>query len=199
MDAIALDANNAECWQQQVAFADLARVYRHHGRMAEARDHLHLALGAHREAKHRQFEAGTLEALVVVCARLGEFAEALQHADRAVQLCAGRDPYQEGVLRVELAEVLAVLGRLDEALASFRLGLVLFRQTGNADGESHALAGIGDVHRRMGRYAEALESLNQAQSVATSNRQLVREGRSRLRLGELYRELGLLDDALTNL
>ncbi|SDZ54978.1 DNA-binding transcriptional activator of the SARP family [Saccharopolyspora shandongensis] len=179
--------------------ADLAATYLELGRGAEAREHLYRALEFHRRTGDRALETSTLESLGVVCFRLGEFDEALQHLRKGASLCAGRDPYREGVLRSNLGNALAAKGFLHEALASLQTGLELSRQAGNIDGESSALADIGDAHRRLGDHEAALEYLHRALELAADHGLTPKVAYANHRLGKAYRELGCYSEATANL
>jgi DNA-binding SARP family transcriptional activator/tetratricopeptide (TPR) repeat protein len=195
--AAAIDAQDSV--GEAVTRTDLAAAYLNQGRGADAREHLYRALKFHRDTGDRVLETSTLGSLGIVCYRLGEFREALQHFRFAASLCAGLDPYREGMLRINAGNALAAIGFLDDALDSFRRGLELSRQAGNADGECSGLADIGEVHRRIGNYGDAIEFLQRALDLAVEHDMAPKVAYAQHRLGKTYRELGRYDEAMTNL
>ncbi|MGP4016896.1 BTAD domain-containing putative transcriptional regulator [Saccharopolyspora sp. 5N708] len=179
--------------------ADLAAAYLDQGRGADACEHLYRALDFHRATGDRVLETSSLESLGTLCFRLGEFHEALQHYRLGASLCAGLDPYREGVLRINVGKALAALGFVDESLESLHRGIELSREAGNTDGECCGLADIGEAHRRTGNYAQAVDFLRRAVALAVEHGLEPRVAYARHRLGKTYRELGRYDDAMTNL
>ncbi|MCI2421200.1 tetratricopeptide repeat protein [Saccharopolyspora sp. K220] len=184
---------------EAVTRADLAAAYLDQGRGADAREHLYRALEFHRATGDRVLETSTLESLGTLCYRLGQFREALRHFRFGASRCAGRDPYREGVLRVNVGNALAALGFVDESLESLHRGIELSRQAGNADGECCGLADVGEVHRRTGNYVQAVDFLQRAVALAVEHGLEPKVAYARHRLGKTYRELGRYDDAMTNL
>ncbi|WP_084143163.1 BTAD domain-containing putative transcriptional regulator [Amycolatopsis taiwanensis] len=170
----------------------------HRGRTEEARGHLLLALELHREAGFKSFEIGPLEGLIVTCSRLGEFAEALRHANRALTLCTEHAPQLEATVLGSVGHVLTLLGQFDDAMGVFRKALALSRQAGSADGEIRALAGIGDLHRRMGCHTEAIAELERALVLGHEAVPITEVARSRHVVGNVYRGLSRFDAALAN-
>ena len=110
------------------------------------------ALGALRERQGRYAEA------------LGEFAACVDRDLRA------HGPWDEGVARGygSVGGAYAGLGRLPEALAMHHKDLEIRRRAGAAAGAAAAaglarpLYNLGETCRRLGRYAEALEYLEEA-------------------------------------
>ncbi|MDA3648605.1 tetratricopeptide repeat protein [Saccharopolyspora indica] len=179
--------------------ADLAATYLDLGRGAEAREHLYRALEFHRSAGDREMETSTLESLGIACFRLGEFDEALQHFRDATELCTGDDPFRQGVLHSGTGNTLAAKGFLPDALTCLNTGLELSRRAGDIDGQSIALADIGDAHRRLGDHQAALDFLDQALELAMSHGLTPKVAYARHRIGKVYRELGRYPEATANL
>lgn len=169
------------------------------GRGDQARPHLDRALELHRAAGDWVLKAATLAWLSRVCHRLGHYDDALEHARRAVELCAERDPYNESLLHEHIGLVLVTLGRLDEAMASYQRRLSLSELTDGEPGQSVVLTNIGDVHRRLGEYDEALSWLDRALAIALDLGAPSQEAYVYHRLGVAYREAGRPEDAISAL
>jgi len=82
-----------------------------------------------------------------ILARRGEHVEAERLARDAVELCAGTDMLSATAdARLDLAEVLAASGRVDEAHAELRAAEELYRAKGHTVGVGWALARAAELH-----------------------------------------------------
>jgi tetratricopeptide (TPR) repeat protein len=169
------------------------------GEYLAAYDHLTKALTLHETVGDGAWQTGTLSSLGFACCRLGEFREALDHFQRAELLCRDSDALQESILLINAGTALGRLGRIDEAMASYRQGLELSRAAGVPEAESCVLAHTGDTYRELGRHDEALELLQHALTVAVEN-QLVPKVVCVLHyLGNVYLETGRTEEGFASL
>lgn len=96
----------------------------------------------------------------------GRFAEAEEHADRAIELFerAG-DPAGLAESHLRLSWVVAKQHRYDEALGHARRALELYRATGDRARQPLALNAVGWYQALLGRYREALAHCREALSL----------------------------------
>jgi tetratricopeptide (TPR) repeat protein len=115
---------------------------------------------------------------------------------RAAQLCG--EQTAEARLRNQLAVALRNLGRLDEATAQTRLVLDL---AGDHDlgSRATALRRLGHIHRLKGEFDLALRYFRDSLDVETRHARVRGIGLAHRRIGELFIEMGRIDEAIAEL
>jgi DNA-binding SARP family transcriptional activator/DNA-binding XRE family transcriptional regulator len=95
----------------------IAEAYRDLGDLDPAADHARQAIALAREAAFQPFEISARSTLATVLVRLGDSGQGLAEHARARELAGeAGDPAQQAEVLMDLAESLAWLGRLEEAL-----------------------------------------------------------------------------------
>ena len=115
----------------------------------------------HRGALPGFFQAWPHAWLGLLLSHLGRFEQALQHAERAMQI-AGRMNHPHTLIEAHaaLGAVSLERGDLQEAERVFEQGIALLRRGSARD--VNLLSGLGYVHALSGRLAEALPLLEEA-------------------------------------
>ncbi|AXB44063.1 AfsR/SARP family transcriptional regulator [Amycolatopsis albispora] len=172
----------------------LGHVQAQLGKLDEARESLELALGFSREAADIRSEAHCRLAYVFACSIHGEYQEAVEHGQRALELFRelGEPVWQAEALN-SLGTNRASLGATGEARACLESALELFRAHGYVHGEAVSLHGLGDLARRTGNPAEALEHLGRA--LELNGRNSFMAANILEATGQAHADLGRLDDA----
>ncbi|TCP53578.1 DNA-binding SARP family transcriptional activator [Tamaricihabitans halophyticus] len=182
-------------------FLGAAMIYQSQPHLAV--EHLDRALELHKSNGERHLEMSTLGWLANVYYRLGKFEKALDYNMRAAPLVGSNEPdmHREVRIRNNAGLLLATLGRFPEALDNYQRALDVARQSDltDSEGESVALANMGDSYRQLGRHDEALEILRRALRIAMERGQLPQQAYVRHRLGLAYRDHGLVEQALPQL
>jgi len=107
----------------------------------------------------------------------------------------GEDPVETGDEALARARALYTSGGPTAALTAYHEALALYRDSGNELGEAITLGLIGNCHKRLGNYDQALDLLGRA---LTKKRQLgnrLEEGKTLTHLGLVYWELADYDTA----
>ena len=148
-------------------------------------------------------EASSLFHLSVALRRLGRYEEALEQAQAAVSLHAGVAPHGETSQQVAtaveqarwhngIALIHRQLGHLEEAAASYRQALELWRQAGSAMGKAMTLHNLASLEDRMGHHGAAEDLYGQALELWTELEQPVRRGVTLGSLAILHKKQGRL-------
>jgi len=129
-------------------------------KLGEARQHLERARDCFEDAAvaERLVEARTNLALLML--NSGEFESALAELTASVPPA----PHGAAAARVECQRALAYqrLGRTDDALESYRRGLVAMRRAGDGEGEARVLSNRAVLHTFGGRFQAARADLRRA-------------------------------------
>jgi tetratricopeptide (TPR) repeat protein len=94
----------------------------------------------------------------------GDPERALELKRHAIEILERVSPASRllAATHTDIADVLLMLGRLDEAEASARKGLALRREIGRASGIAHALGGLAEVESARGQLEQGLETYREA-------------------------------------
>jgi|GEM_PF-1088690 len=171
-------------------------------RMSNRGDLLALAHEALALAKEQGYEAGVARACrLIAWANFfhGNYAEAESHASQALALYRSLDdPEGEvAVLRV-LGMIYRRLGRSEESLKVFTLGLEISRSNGFRQGEIMALNGLGHLDTLAGAYDRALEHHGESMRLARQYGEPEEEANALLGLGNSHEKLGNYKAALNH-
>ncbi|MEM7587125.1 MAG: tetratricopeptide repeat protein [Acidobacteriota bacterium] len=146
-----------------------------------------------------QLEYELSRSLSIAYRRLRDFATAVDHATRAVELARADDNRQQ------LANALTARGGLygeasdyQRALESLHEALDLVTVLGAPEQISDLQGDVGSIYRRLGNYSQALEHYLAAYRAAEKSGDRASIGWSLNRLGILYRTLGQNKLALTS-
>jgi class 3 adenylate cyclase/tetratricopeptide (TPR) repeat protein len=144
------------------------------------------------------FEAWPHAWLGLLYSHLGRFSEALEHAERAMQI-AERTNHPHTVIESHgaLAGVSLERGDLDTAQRVFERGVALLRA--GSVGDANLLSGLGYAYALAGRLAEALPLLEDTVRSEVSISAMGSGLAVRMsRLAEAYLRAGRADEALTH-
>ncbi|MCL5999694.1 MAG: tetratricopeptide repeat protein, partial [Chloroflexi bacterium] len=164
---------------------------------------LHLAMGDHAQARK------DLEASFAISKRLGEDYDTFQAADGLAHLAVVESRFDDAAAYVEVASslvdavgdderiqigwlialVLAGKGEHSKALEAVEEALAKAREIGMSQSEVDCLRTKGVLYRRMKRYAEAEDLLQQCVQLCSQQQSTYREGQALFELGCLYAEL----------
>ena len=156
------------------ALKDLATLLTRQNRVNEAREQLELAYRkaiAYYETEEHDIVATVISALGNVEMQAGNFAEAHQHYERALELHRRLLPADHPFIQtsmLNLGWVLLEMNQLDESEQLFRDAIALQRKVLGADHPTLAssLRQLGGVLKRAGRLDDTERVLNEALSIA---------------------------------
>jgi len=158
-----VDRHNYRPGQFQASYG-LAGAYRDIGRYSDALAFAHRALNFARSTRFPVFEVLTLHRLGTIHLRLGEHEQAARHQHRALEMAANfTDTQLKATTLNGLAETYAAAGASAEIVRRYHLdALTAATDVGVRYEQARALDGLGDVHRRRGEYAKAIEHWQRA-------------------------------------
>jgi DNA-binding SARP family transcriptional activator/tetratricopeptide (TPR) repeat protein len=137
------------------------------GDLAEARDHLVMALRAHRRTGRRHHEAQTLMDLAALSLDEHRPKDAEAYIDASFTLVRGRSDRQtESYVRSTRGRVRLARGRIPEAIAEFEAAVDVASEVGAPYVATVAEIGLADSTRLSGRFDESLDHARTAQEVA---------------------------------
>src|SRR4051794_28199759 len=131
------------------------------GEVDAAREQFGEALPLFRQAKDRNYEAATWNALGILALNTERPGEALEPLRAALAL---RPPGTRGraVTLATLGAAYRQLGRLEEARRAYEEALPIFRGLGSIREQANCLGNLGRLEAAAGQYAAALDHFNHA-------------------------------------
>jgi tetratricopeptide (TPR) repeat protein len=170
----------------------LRLISAHEGSLAVAEKLIERA----RELEDSTIEAAALKEAGTACYLLGKMDKAEENFHQAAGILASTGD------RAQLARVYNNLGlvcrntqRLEEMVQYYRRALDIFREIGDATGERFPLGNLGLVYFERGEYERAFECFSALKASLGNKADLMIEGKVDLSIGEIYYEIGLLDEA----
>jgi diguanylate cyclase (GGDEF)-like protein len=190
----------------------LGMVYARLGDLTRAREFYEAALDRRRALGETAAAASSLNSLGVLLLRCGEQREELQPELAREDFRRARDLFDEALAKADevgdphlkalalgnIGSAVAFLGDLEQALALFHAQLDAVRAMHARHDESLCLANIGEALRRSGRYAEALEVLEDSRRIGEQLQSKARMLRACLELSRCQEALGDHRGALAN-
>lgn len=168
-------------------------------RFAESEEFQREALDIRRAVGDRRGEAGSLNALGLVCLRGRELAAAEDWFTRAAEVFAELgDTGWVATVRANLAEAHCEADRLTEAAAAVDGALETHRASGNRRGEGAALRVLSAVLRERGEPEAALAAARESVEIAVQMRHRASEGFRLLTLGHAQCAAGQFAEALAS-
>jgi len=160
----------------------LAVTSAHLGYIDQARSQLTEALAESRRLRHAYTQA-----LVLLCANwtatIAGFAERKQYAEELQAVSEADLPTFLGYGTAFLGLSLATMGKAEEGVALLTHGLAKVRGTGTVLNVPRLLMGLAETHALLGRSAEGIECLGEAQQIIEITEERANEA-------ELYRLQG---------
>jgi DNA-binding SARP family transcriptional activator/tetratricopeptide (TPR) repeat protein len=176
---------------QACAHCSLGEALTQLGSLAEARDHLHIALDLYRKLGDQVGQAACQCGTARICEARGDHIRALYHAGRALRLYrAAGDQARKAVALNGVGWYYALLGDNQRALGYCGKALELQRETGNRFGEAATLETLGYCHHQAGRHSQAVTFYQQALNAYTDADDRYFRAHTLIRLGETYRATG---------
>lgn len=163
----------------------------------EAMPLLHLAIAAARHLCDKDAEGVAVGHLATACARLGLIRDAVRHSQRAVALAtqSGNDYDLASHLQNLGAALLAEAKDLPRAERCLHEGLEAAERSKNTDAVIGCLSCLANLHRDLGRFAEAAKLYSAALQCARLVGDRLSEGNNLSNLGLVTMELGHTDEA----
>ncbi len=172
----------------------LGAILRLLGRYAEAVGCLTRSLALHREQNEPNEAGWALYELAMLCREEGNFRQAGEHAQEALNLFR-TVTYAKGEawMQMLLGEVSRGYGAYYDALGHFDLALISFRNLHSDEGCAWTLRDIGTVNEALGHHSKALADYEEA--LRLFNALGVRSGQAWVLVGQsvVYTDQGKLD------
>ncbi|OHV48677.1 transcriptional regulator, SARP family protein [Pseudofrankia sp. BMG5.36] len=149
--------------EQAMVQLNLCSVHTALGRHDLALAHIEKAVALSRGAGHRRAEIRSLDYHGRSLSRLGRHEEAVQVLQEALDLDAKMEEHQqeEGSIRVAVAQNLATMGRLDEAVDQLKLAFAIAARLSPGPGRATAAAPQTAIPRIYPMDFEAIRSLTE--------------------------------------
>ena len=127
---------------------------------------------------------------------LGDLQQAYDHLDQALDLSDAQSmPYAQALARTGLALCISLRGQLREAVRLNREAVAIWRRLGSDAGLADELNDLGFHLYALGEYDEAMGCLQEALALSRQTGLRQAEAAALVNLGELARDLALLDQA----
>ena len=128
---------------------------------------------------------------------VGDYRQALDHVDDALELCAKvKRPDLEASAQMVAANALLGLGELDPARQRCAASVECFARLGDGFRQTLALANLGNLHNALGLAAQAAATLEAALAIASRLGALSLEAYIHANRGVAQARLGQLDEAV---
>jgi tetratricopeptide (TPR) repeat protein len=167
----------------------LAVTLAHLGYIDQARSQLTEALAESRRMQHVYTQA-----LVLLCANwtatIIGFAERKQHAEELLAVSTDDLPTFLGYGTAFLGLSLTAVGEAEEGALLLTQGLTMVRATGTVLNTPLLLMALADTHALLGRHADALNCLREAQRIIETTEERVNEAELRRLHGDLISRMG---------
>ncbi|MBF8247671.1 MAG: CHAT domain-containing protein, partial [Bacteroidetes bacterium] len=135
-----------------------------------------------------------------VYSSIREYPEAIKKYRLAQLLVSAvNDERSKAEAEFKLATALFESGEDQESLEGLRRAITLYRQQGDRVKVSQALRNLGKLYRRLGQYAEAVNSIQQALGSITESQEPLLASVLKMDLGLIHRSQGDLNAALGDL
>jgi tetratricopeptide (TPR) repeat protein len=145
-------------------------------------------------------EAIALSNAGVACSGLSQFQAGLNVIERSQKLCTELKLEDLKLRnRVNRAEILLGLGKLEEALLEVNQALGVLQAQGVKEGEAQCLFLIGQIRLAQGNDAQAEDLIGQALELAVETKSRALEASVRRTLAQANKNLGHFEVALQNL
>ncbi|HJL16846.1 MAG TPA: AAA family ATPase, partial [Sandaracinaceae bacterium LLY-WYZ-13_1] len=184
--------------QAAVAFSRLARFDLDAARLAGVDALLRRALDAAIEADDKSSEIEALRLLGQLRREQGDTHGAIEALDRALAR-AGTDPAYlsaRGQTLVQKAILLWRAGHLGQSLEASAEAVVIFRRLGLKGHEAHGLSSLGVALAHKGAFEDAIQMMRASILLDREVGDRLHLGRKVSNVGQLYAELGDVDNAM---
>jgi len=163
------------------------------GQFAEARAPLEDAVAIYRETDGLEGLAGeAVRALGILCARLGQFPQAVERFGEAHELFRRiGDRKGEAAIYANLGAVNYYFGEYETSIDNSRKAEAIFRELGSRVGMAKCLANIGSAYSDLGAFREALPYHEQALEIYSQLDESNECAGTTFNIGMAYHALGV--------
>lgn len=147
----------------------LGRIYWHIDDYATSMDYYLNALKLVQTEKHPDLEISLINGLGLVQYGLENYAESLKNFKTCLEKAGEEDFTGRADANNNIAYVLHVLGRDQEAVEYGMAGLSLFNQLGTSVGKMETLHSLGAIHIALENYDQAMTFLQEGIQIARQN------------------------------
>ena len=173
----------------------LGRIYWHIDDFPASMDYYLNALKLVQSENHLDLEISLINGLGMVHYGLENYPEALEYFKSCLEKSGKDNIGGRGDANNNIAYILHLLGRDQEALEYVLEALALFKQIGNYVGMLHTLHSIGAIYSSLGNYDKAMSFLQQGIAIARQNKSQILELAYILEINRILKIHGLLDQA----
>ncbi|HLF20323.1 MAG TPA: tetratricopeptide repeat protein, partial [Bacteroidota bacterium] len=128
-----------------------------------------------------------------------EYNDAIRYYRSAMLLVSAvNDESKRAEAELKLATTLYESGELEESLEGFRRAVSIYNQQGDNQNVAIGLRSLAKLYRRLGQYAEALNSISQALETISESQEPLLVAKLRMDLALIHRAQGDLNTALAD-
>jgi diguanylate cyclase (GGDEF)-like protein len=171
----------------------LGRIYWHIDDFPTSMDYYLNALKLVQVEPHPDLEISLINGLGMVQVGLENYTEALGYFNTCLEKAGEDDLTSRADANNNIAYVLHLLGRDQEALEFGTAALALFNQAGNYVGKLHTLHTFGAIHFALGNYEEAMTFLQEGLALARQNNSQLLDLTYILEISRIHQIHGELD------
>ena len=177
----------------------LGRIYWHIDDFATSMDYYLNALKLVQAEKHSDLEISLINGLGLVQYGLENYAESLAYFKTCLDKASEDDLTGRADANNNIAYVLHILRRDQEALEYGMKGLSLFNQLGTTVGKMETLQSLGAIHIALGNYDQAMIFLQEGIELSHQNKSELLEISYILEISRIHQAKGQYDQAVNEL
>ena len=187
------DDSNAKKYAENVVvlILQLAEMYFHESKFAQAKNLFEKALLISKEIGDRRGEATSYGNLGVVYLIIGEYEKAREYLEKsiAIQVEIGNRSGAASCY-TNLGDMYQSVGEYKKAREYLEKSLAIQTEIGNRSGEASAYTNLGAVYSSIGEYKKAREYMEKSLAIQTEIGDRRGEAKSYTNLGLVYRSVG---------
>jgi DNA-binding SARP family transcriptional activator/Tfp pilus assembly protein PilF len=172
------------------ARAGLGKLLATRGAYPEAHAHLDTARALLSRLGDTARESNIELSIAITFGLERRFAEAMDHVQRAAELCPASDRHRQVRILNAHGWFQANLGQNEQALALCEQALDLACALGDTSSEAATLDSLGYIHQRLGRYRESADQLQRAAKLRQALGERFDLARTLTRLGDTRHAVG---------
>ena len=173
----------------------LGRIYWHIDDFPVSMDYYLNALKLVQEEHHPDLEISLINGLGLVHYGLENYNESLQYFKTCLEKAGEEDLTGRADANNNIAYVLHLLGRDQEALEYGMAALVLFNKLGTSVGKMETLHSLGAIHFALGKYDQAMTFLQEGIELSRQNNSQILEVSYIIEVSHILQVQGKLDQA----
>ncbi len=173
----------------------LGRIYWHIDDFPTAMDYYLNALKLAQTEHHTDLEISLINGMGMVQYELENYPEALGYFKTCLEKADENNPTGQADANNNIAYVLHLLGRDQEAIAFAEAALTLFNQIRSYVGKLHTLHTLGAIHLALGNDDQAMVYLQEGLALAQANNSRLLELTYIVEISRIHQKQGRLDQA----